>query len=73
MIGPSHNEMHLCAHYNGPAQLGDHLLFTCGLVGNARYVKLVLTGTNYLHVAEVKVYAMNDCSTLNEIKEIQGT
>ncbi|CAG2213936.1 unnamed protein product [Mytilus edulis] len=60
MIGSSHNEMQICAHYVGPAQLGDHLLFTCGHVECARYVKLRLTGTDYLHVAEVKVYAVND-------------
>ncbi|CAC5416551.1 unnamed protein product [Mytilus coruscus] len=63
IIGPSHNEMHLCAHYVGPAQLGDHLLFKCGHVENARYVKLMLTGTDYLNVAEVKVYAVNDRPT----------
>ncbi|CAG2196643.1 unnamed protein product [Mytilus edulis] len=60
MIGSSHNEMQICAHYVGPAQLSDHLLFTCGHVECARYVKLRLTGTDYLHVAEVKVYAVND-------------
>ncbi|XP_052066134.1 fucolectin-6-like [Mytilus californianus] len=63
IIGPSHNETHICAHYVGPAQLGANLCFKCGHVENARYVKLRLTGTNYLHVAEVKVYAMNDSST----------
>ncbi|XP_071123338.1 fucolectin-6-like [Mytilus edulis] len=65
IVGPSHNEMQICAHYVGPAQLGDHLLFTCGHVECARYVKLRLTGTDYLHVAEVKVYAVNESCTSN--------
>ncbi|CAG2256712.1 unnamed protein product [Mytilus edulis] len=65
MIGPSPDGMHLCAHYVGPAQLGDHLLFNCEHVENARYVKLTLIGTHFLHVAEVKVYAVIHSSTLN--------
>ncbi|CAG2196655.1 unnamed protein product [Mytilus edulis] len=46
MIGPSHNKMQICAHYVGPAKLGEYLQFTCEHVENARYVKLVSTGTN---------------------------
>ncbi|CAC5416555.1 unnamed protein product [Mytilus coruscus] len=62
-VGPSHNKMHLCAHYVGPAQIGSHLLFECLHDENARYVKLMIQGTEYLHVAEVKIYAVDDRSS----------
>ncbi|VDI19408.1 Hypothetical predicted protein [Mytilus galloprovincialis] len=62
-VGPSHNKMHLCAHYVGPAQLGAHLIFECEPDENARYVKLMIKGTEYLHVAEIKVYAVDDRSS----------
>ncbi|CAG2247766.1 unnamed protein product [Mytilus edulis] len=63
IVGPSHNKMHLCAHYVGPAQLGAHLIFECEPDENARYVKLMIKGTEYLHVAEIKVYAVDDRSS----------
>ncbi|XP_052066666.1 fucolectin-6-like [Mytilus californianus] len=63
IVGRSHNEMHLCAHYVGPALLGAHLRFECGHDENARYVKLMLKRRDYLHVAEVKVYAVDDRSS----------
>ncbi|XP_052066663.1 uncharacterized protein LOC127706222 [Mytilus californianus] len=61
-VGPSHNKMQLCAHYVGPAQVGSHLLFEC-FHENARYVKLMIKGTECLHVAEVKIYAVDDRSS----------
>ncbi|CAC5416548.1 unnamed protein product [Mytilus coruscus] len=59
-VGRSHNKMHLCAHYVGPAQLGEHLLFECQHDEKARFVKLMIQGIEILHLAEVKVYALED-------------
>ncbi|XP_052065378.1 uncharacterized protein LOC127705171 [Mytilus californianus] len=58
IVGTSSNNMHLCTHYAGPAQLGDHLVFGCQYDEKARYVKLMIRGREFLHVAEVKVYAL---------------
>ncbi|CAC5416587.1 unnamed protein product [Mytilus coruscus] len=55
-VGPTEDEMKLCAHYVGPAKLGEHLVFEC-LHEDIRYVKLMINGTEILHVLEVKVYA----------------
>ncbi|CAC5416566.1 unnamed protein product [Mytilus coruscus] len=63
IVGPSHNTMHLCAHYVGPAQIGFHLLFERLHDENVRYVKLMIQGKEYLHVAEVKIYAVHDRSS----------
>ncbi|CAG2196677.1 unnamed protein product [Mytilus edulis] len=57
IIGISHNAMNLCAHYAGPSHTADHLVFKCGGVLPGRYVKLMIRKTEYLHVAEVKVFA----------------
>ncbi|CAC5374578.1 Fibrinogen-like protein A,Ryncolin-4,Angiopoietin-related protein 7,Angiopoietin-related protein 1,Ficolin-3,Ficolin-1-B,Techylectin-5A,Ficolin-2,Ryncolin-1,Tenascin-R,Fibrinogen-like protein 1,Angiopoietin-1,Tenascin-X,Fibrinogen C domain-containing protein 1-A,Tenascin-N,Ryncolin-3,Tenascin,Fibroleukin,Fibrinogen C domain-containing protein 1,Ryncolin-2,Angiopoietin-related protein 6,Angiopoietin-related protein 2,Angiopoietin-2,Microfibril-associated glycoprotein 4,Ficolin-1-A,Ficolin-1,Fibrinogen C dom len=57
LIGPYHNDMKFCAHYAGPSHTGDHLVFKCGGVLPGRYVKLMMRTTEYLHVAEVKVFA----------------
>ncbi|XP_052066665.1 fucolectin-6-like [Mytilus californianus] len=57
LIGPYHNAMKLCAHYAGPSHTGDHLVFKCGGILPGRYVKLMMRRTEYLHVAEVKVFA----------------
>ncbi|VDI83224.1 Hypothetical predicted protein, partial [Mytilus galloprovincialis] len=57
LIGPYHNAMKLCAHYAGPSHTGDHLVFQCGGVLRGRHVKLMMRTTEYLHVAEVKVFA----------------
>lgn len=53
-------EMPLCAHYAGPAQLGDHLAFECQHAEKVRFVKLMIRGIEILHVAEVNVYALED-------------
>ncbi|XP_052066546.1 uncharacterized protein LOC127706136 [Mytilus californianus] len=59
--GPSHNQMYLCAQYKGPAGKGEHLVFKCNHSPKyARYVRLTIKGREYLHVAEVKVYALDD-------------
>ncbi|XP_063400105.1 uncharacterized protein LOC134684727 [Mytilus trossulus] len=60
MAGTSLNNLHLCTHYTGPAELGEHLVFGCQYEEKARYVKLTIRGTEFLHVAEVKVYALYD-------------
>lgn len=52
--------MHLCAYYAGPAQLGDHLVFECQHDEKERFVKLMIRGIENLHVAEVKLYALED-------------
>ncbi|CAG2196652.1 unnamed protein product [Mytilus edulis] len=62
IVGTSLNNMHLCTQYAGPAQLGEHLVVRCQFDEKARYVKLMLRGTNTLHMAEVKVYAPYDYS-----------
>ncbi|CAG2198983.1 unnamed protein product [Mytilus edulis] len=60
-IGPSHNQMYLCAHYKGASRNGEHLVFECSHnIKYARYVRITIKGREYLHVAEVKVYAIND-------------
>ncbi|XP_052066544.1 uncharacterized protein LOC127706135 isoform X2 [Mytilus californianus] len=60
-IGPSHNQMYLCAHYKGPSRIGEHLVFECNQnTKYARYVRLTIKGREYLSVAEVKVYALDD-------------
>lgn len=57
-VGPTENEMKLCAHYVGPANLGEHLVFECLHVDtHVRYVKLMIKDKEILHVVEVKVYA----------------
>ncbi|CAC5374581.1 unnamed protein product [Mytilus coruscus] len=59
--GPSHNQMYLCAQYKGPARKGEHLVFKCNHSPKyARYVRLTIKGREYLHVGEVKVYALDD-------------
>ncbi|XP_063399360.1 uncharacterized protein LOC134683986 [Mytilus trossulus] len=58
IVGTSPYNMHLCAHYAGPAQLGDHIVLVCQYDETARYVKLMLRRRDFLHVAEVKVYAL---------------
>ncbi|CAG2234590.1 unnamed protein product [Mytilus edulis] len=62
MAGTSLNNLHLCTHYAGPAELGEHIVLGCQYEEKARYVKLTIRGTEYLHVAEVKVYALYDLS-----------
>ncbi|CAC5416584.1 unnamed protein product [Mytilus coruscus] len=69
-VGPTENEMKLCAHYVGPAKLGDHLEFEC-LHEDIRYVKLMINGTEVLNVVEVKVYAWILTSVLYEENETQ--
>ncbi|VDI63106.1 Hypothetical predicted protein [Mytilus galloprovincialis] len=60
-IGPSHNQMSLCAHYKGPGRNGEHLAFKCHHTNKyARYVKLTIKGKNFLQVGEVKEYAVVD-------------
>ncbi|CAG2196649.1 unnamed protein product [Mytilus edulis] len=63
MAGTSLNNLHLCTHYAGPAELGEHIVLGCQYEEKARYVKLTIRGTEYLHVAEVKVKLV--LSTLN--------
>ncbi|CAC5416550.1 unnamed protein product [Mytilus coruscus] len=59
--GPSHNQMYLYAQYKGPAGKGEHLVFKCNNSPKyARYVRLTIKGREYLHVGEVKVYALDD-------------
>ncbi|VDI21509.1 Hypothetical predicted protein [Mytilus galloprovincialis] len=58
MVGNSSNAMHLCTHYRGPAELRAHLVLECQNDEKARYVKLMIRGIEYLHVAEVKVFAL---------------
>ncbi|CAG2234595.1 unnamed protein product [Mytilus edulis] len=58
MVGTSPHNMHICTQYKGPAQLKSHLVLECRDDERARYVKLVIRGKEYLHVAEVKVYAL---------------
>ncbi|CAG2225174.1 unnamed protein product [Mytilus edulis] len=55
-VGPTENQMQLCAHYVGPSKLKDHLVFEC-LHEDVRFVKLMINGTEVLNVVEVKVYA----------------
>ncbi|VDI07272.1 Hypothetical predicted protein [Mytilus galloprovincialis] len=55
-VGATENELKLCAHYVGPSENGEHLVFQCKQE-DIRYVKLMINGTEILHVAEVKVYA----------------
>ncbi|CAG2226426.1 ACSS1_2 [Mytilus edulis] len=59
-VGRSHNIMHLCAYYVGPAQLGDHHVFECQHDEKARFLRLMIRGIEILHLAEVKVYALED-------------
>lgn len=56
-LGPSEKELEICAHYEGPAQFGEHLVFEC-LHDDTRFVKLMINGTEMLNVGEVKVYAL---------------
>ncbi|CAG2192692.1 unnamed protein product [Mytilus edulis] len=62
MVGTSLNNLHICTQYAGPAELGEHIVLVCQYEEKARYVKLTIRGTEYLHVAEVKVYALYDLS-----------
>ncbi|CAG2184529.1 unnamed protein product [Mytilus edulis] len=55
-IGPSHNQMSLCAHYKGLGRNGEHLAFTCHHTNKyTRYVKLTIKGKDYLQVGEIKL------------------
>ncbi|VDI14615.1 Hypothetical predicted protein, partial [Mytilus galloprovincialis] len=60
IVGTSLNNTHLCTQYAGPAELGEHLVLGCQCDETARFVKLMLRGREYLHVAEVKVYTLYD-------------
>ncbi|CAC5374580.1 unnamed protein product [Mytilus coruscus] len=60
-FGPAQNHMSLCAHYKGPGQNGEHLIFQCQRKNKyARYVKLMIKGREILNISEVKVYAEDD-------------
>ncbi|VDI61191.1 Hypothetical predicted protein [Mytilus galloprovincialis] len=61
-VGPTLNEMKLCAHYKGPSQTGEHLVLGCTKRMRGRYVKLQIQRTDYLNFLEVKVFALKTCS-----------
>ncbi|XP_052062644.1 fucolectin-like [Mytilus californianus] len=61
-IGPTLNDMKLCAHYKGPSHKGEHLVLGCTKRMRGRYVKLQLQGTDYLNLLEIKVFAVKTCS-----------
>ena len=56
-VGPTLKDMILCAHYKGPGTAREHAVLNCMEIINGRFVKLQLRGTNFLHLAEVKVFA----------------
>lgn len=57
LLGITGDNFVLCAHYDGPAVNGEHLVFPCNVQVSARFVKLMIREQTYLHVSEVKVYA----------------
>ncbi|CAG2255243.1 unnamed protein product [Mytilus edulis] len=57
-VGPTENEMILCAQYVGPSKSGEHLVFECNRE-DTRFVKLMINGREILHVAEVKVHHLS--------------
>ncbi|XP_071171931.1 fucolectin-like [Mytilus edulis] len=61
-VGPTLNDMNLCAHYKGPSQKGEHLVLGCTKRMRGRYVKLQIQGTVALNLLEVKVFALKTCS-----------
>lgn len=61
-VGPTLNDMNLCAHYKGPSQTGDHLVLGCTKRMKGRYVKLQIHGTDHLNLLEIKVFAFKTCS-----------
>ncbi|XP_063447506.1 uncharacterized protein LOC134727051 [Mytilus trossulus] len=59
-IGKRLSNMKLCARFKGPAVPGQVLDMNCKIPTEARYVKLMIMDRslyNWLHVAEVEVFA----------------
>ncbi|XP_061188285.1 uncharacterized protein LOC133196408 [Saccostrea echinata] len=60
-VGSSYITMELCGHFEGPGEDKERIVVRCPLVKRVRYVKIqIVKGTdNYLHLAEVQVWATN--------------
>ncbi|VDI07969.1 Hypothetical predicted protein [Mytilus galloprovincialis] len=56
-VGSTLKEMSFCAHFKGPAKLGEHLFFQCNRQMSGRYVKVTIKAKDYLHLSEVMVFA----------------
>ncbi|VDI09432.1 Hypothetical predicted protein, partial [Mytilus galloprovincialis] len=57
-VGPRLDYMSMCAHFIGPGNDGEHLVFQCkGWYKDGRFVKMtIIKGPEYLQLAEVKVF-----------------
>ncbi|CAG2251805.1 unnamed protein product [Mytilus edulis] len=60
-VGPTLNELSLCAHYKGPGKTGEHLVFHCNQQMSGRYVKVTIKGKEFLQLSEVMVFAPEIC------------
>ncbi|VDI71649.1 Hypothetical predicted protein [Mytilus galloprovincialis] len=57
IVGPTTNNMTLCTHYTGPASTKEQLVLKCKKPVDGRFVKLSISATARMALAEVKVFA----------------